>query len=348
MKLRSVTLLFAKISLVFTFIVVIAGSVVRMTGSGMGCPDWPKCFGHFIPPVSDDELTFQEGLSFDKGQMMIYHDTLWVANHDVVLQDRFVSEDWHKYPKHDYAIFNALHTWVEYVNRLATVLYAIPVMILSICALLLLFREGNRPVFLLALFADIMIGYEIWLGKLVVDGNLKENSITYHMFGSIAIIALLILLVNSLTPVNKEVRSTPSFKIGVILLLILTFFQIMLGTQVREQVDIVAKEVADRSMWIEMLPLVFKIHRSFSIIVVLLAIWLFMQYRKQNFRFTSLNMMFVLCGLEILIGVVLSYMSMPALMQPAHLLLGVLLFAACFFSILNMNKRVAPDHSPLR
>lgn len=340
MKLRSITLLFAKISLVFTFIVVIAGSVVRMTGSGMGCPDWPKCFGHYIPPVSDDELTFREGLSFDKGQMLIYHDTLWVANHDVVLKGSFNPMDWHKYQKHDYAIFNALHTWVEYVNRLATVLYAIPVMILSICALMLLIRENNLRVFLLALFADIMIGYEIWLGKLVVDGNLKENSITYHMFGSIAIIALLILLVNSLTQAKREVRTTPAFTWGVIVLLVLTFFQIMLGTQVREQVDIVAKQSADRSMWIEMLPVVFKIHRSFSIVVVVLSIWLFMQYRKQAYRFNSVNAMFLLCGLEILVGVVLSYLSMPALMQPVHLLLGVLLFAACFFSILNVTKKM--------
>lgn len=339
MKLRSLTLLFAKISLVFTFIVVIAGSVVRMTGSGMGCPDWPKCFGHYIPPTSEEELNFAKGLHFSKGQMMIYHDTLWVANHDLVLNKTFNSADWHKYPKHDYATFNALHTWVEYINRLATVLYAIPVMILSFCALLLLIREKDKKTFLLALFADIMIGYEIWLGKLVVDGNLKENSITYHMFGSIAIIALLILLVNHLREKRSEYRSTSSFKMGVIALMFLTFLQIMLGTQVREQVDLIAKEVADRSMWIEMLPVVFKIHRSFSIVVVMLAIWLFIQYKKQNFKLNSVNSMFFLCGLEILAGVVLSYFSMPSLMQPAHLLFGVLLFAATFYSVLQITAR---------
>ena len=74
------------IAFVLIYVVVLAGSIVRMTGSGMGCPDWPKCFGLLIPPTSEEEIRWAPETEYSEGRMVIERDTLWIATEDHMSQ----------------------------------------------------------------------------------------------------------------------------------------------------------------------------------------------------------------------------------------------------------------------
>jgi len=64
----------SKISLTLIYLVIVAGAIVRMTGSGMGCPDWPKCFGYYIPPTESKQLLFKANNYYEKGMMILLDD----------------------------------------------------------------------------------------------------------------------------------------------------------------------------------------------------------------------------------------------------------------------------------
>ena len=93
----------ANITLVLVYAVIIAGALVRMTGSGMGCPDWPKCFGYYIPPTDVETITYRPERTYEKGQMIIHDEALWTAIETVVATEDWHEEKWEKYTRHDYA-----------------------------------------------------------------------------------------------------------------------------------------------------------------------------------------------------------------------------------------------------
>ena len=108
----------SKTSLILVLFVIIAGSLVRMTGSGMGCPDWPKCFGYLIPPTERVQLEWKSSFSYNKNEIIIVNESLRIAKNDFISGDVFNEYNWAPYLKHDYAIFDAYHTWIEFINRL--------------------------------------------------------------------------------------------------------------------------------------------------------------------------------------------------------------------------------------
>ena len=44
------------ITCAMTFVLIVVGVIVRATGSGLGCPDWPLCHGGAVPPLQHHSL----------------------------------------------------------------------------------------------------------------------------------------------------------------------------------------------------------------------------------------------------------------------------------------------------
>lgn len=329
------------INLVLVFVVIAAGAIVRATGSGMGCPDWPTCFGKLIPPTHADQVTWFPNQSFNEGEMIIKDEKLLVAMADVRTGDSFNASNWQEYEKHDYAIFNPLHTWVEFINRLATVLLGFPVMLMFGISFFY-WNEKKKNITLSGLVV-FLIGFQAWLGKIVVDRNLQGTTITYHMIGVFAILAVLIWLwhINKKKDSINDQNTTQAFRLMIIGSLALTFLMVILGTQVREEIDIIAKTTADRSLWIDQLSNMFLVHRSTTWLVLIVNGWLLFKSFQQNWFKSKMSRIVALILVEIVLGIILSYMNVPAISQPVHLFVAALIFSYQFDLILSTKSVIS-------
>ncbi|MEO0404172.1 MAG: COX15/CtaA family protein [Bacteroidota bacterium] len=329
MNWKRITRVLSMISMVCVFLIILAGSVVRMTGSGMGCPDWPKCFGHTIPPTSEDQVIWKPNSSFFEGQIIVHNESLWVAQQDMTSGEVFNPSFWDGYTKHDYAIFNVFHTWVEFINRLIGAVSGIPILLLLISSIILWRKEKRFLSVGLSLGALFMMGFEAWLGKLVVDGNLIPGSITIHMVGAVFIVFFLVAIHRILGP--KQFDKKLNLAAPLLLFTIICFGQLILGTQVREEVDYLIKAaVLPRAEWIENIPFWFVIHRSFSWIILLFAGYLIYKDFKQG---NQLKLGWFIGGmilLQIAIGIGMAWFAIPKFLQPSHLVGSIMLLAFSF------------------
>lgn len=304
----------AFVTIIFLYLVFLAGSVVRATGSGMGCPDWPKCFGQYIPPTDISQLPPN------------YKEVFKVEGKTI-------------------ADFSPVHTWTEYINRMLGVLSGLSMLWLTVLGVSL--WKKDRRILLLLIFALLLLGFVGWMGKVVVATNLKPLMITVHMGSALATIAVTVFVLfrtrNMFGLGRKQVIPA-----GISLLLIgsflLTLAQIVFGAQVREHIDLINEATANtkRDTWVSLLGTEFNVHVIAAWAVLLLNGLLYFRLRKLNldpvYRRLAFFMLLVVV-VEYAAGVVLYRAGMPAFMQPVHLLLATILFGLQFSLVINLPMK---------
>ncbi|WP_036196328.1 COX15/CtaA family protein [Maribacter antarcticus] len=328
----------AKISLILVYLVIVAGAVVRMTGSGMGCPDWPKCFGYYIPPTEASELEWEANKAYKKGQVIILNETLRVARKDTTTGIEFSAKNWEEYTKHDYAIFNPWHTWIEFINRLLGAVAGLATLLLAFASIT--YWKKQKKVTLLSWLVVFGMGFQGWLGATVVYSVLQPFKITLHMLMALVIVAFLLYIIFIVNKENKRITyDKPTFLIAVAALS-LTLVQVILGTQVREfidhQIDFLGPNAKD--LWLQDPTVQFYVHRSLSIGIALINAALAYRILKFNLGHLKIYWIFFILVLEIFTGIAMYYIDFPFGSQALHLVLAAILFGIQFYLVLDAIK----------
>ena len=362
------------VTIVATIFLIWVGGWVRSTGSGMGCPDWPKCFDMWIPPTSEAQLP--------PDYLKHYVELRQKKNERVAkVLSRLGMGDIAEKIKNDPSVFqeepfNAYKTWTEYINRVIGVLVGFFIFLTLVLSIRL--RKIDKRIFGLSLLGFIGVAFEGWLGSLVVSTNLMPSFITVHMV--VAMLILVVLIAAVIIAYTRESAMSdllyvkPMAKVWLgIGICTLILIQIIIGTQVREAVDVVAKSYgeAQRSTWLANLPFVYDVHRTFYYLVtiaIMYWVWILMKkpplsvrspFRKESFgldsnRLKNTGKLFrttlirsfstLLLGiltLEIALGIGMHSLGIPPIFQPFHLLFATLLFANAFTitGILYLKKK---------
>lgn len=296
------------------YLVILAGGIVRASGAGMGCPDWPTCFGQWIPPTDEAQLP---------------------ANYHEIYAER----------GYENTQFNPVKTWTEYTNRLVGVTIGLLIFLTAWSSRI--FLKTDKTIFYLALSSFFLVGFQGWLGSSVVASNLKPIMITLHMLLALFIVALLIYTIarSQRDFIGRlDIRRLPGkVKTVVMAAMAMTLLQVAMGTQVREAVDFIAHEHSyiDRQFWRDDFPVIFYVHRSFSALILVTNLWIawkiYRSVEKSSLLFRTGLALAGLVMMAILAGISLDRLGMPAIVQPIHLLMANLIFGVQFFLYICLN-----------
>jgi cytochrome c oxidase assembly protein subunit 15 len=274
-----------------TYLLILVGGLVRAVGAGLGCPDWPKCFGSWVPPIRADQLP----AAFDPRQ------------------------------------FNAALTWTEYLNRLLGVIVGVLIFATLAAAIArhrhsrrVLWPTGAA--FLLVGFQGwlggrvVAHGLEPW----IVTAHLVVALIIVSLLLYATVNAFFTGPVPAPSPELRLIGR------GACMLIALTLVQVALGTQVRSRIDgAAATGETRREELLGTVGAVDTVHRSTALVVLAGAIALFIAVRRRPpgpaWLTGAVTAVVAFTVTQIGAGVILATLGLPRAAQVAHLTLASLL-----------------------
>jgi cytochrome c oxidase assembly protein subunit 15 len=316
-------------ALISVLFLIFVGATVRVTGAGMGCPDWPTCWGLLIPPTHIDEVDFDK-LPIEKFQKKAKR---MGRDPDSITVESLKNE------------FNPRHIWTEFINRLCS----LPVGFFALASFIasFSFRKHRPEIFWISFASLVLVLANAIMGARVVYSGLAPGAITTHL-------ALAMLLICSITycvwagkdqpsRVTFDAKSKAAY-VAVLTLLLLVIIEGILGAQIREMTDEMAKfhKNSPRETWINELEesSLYLFHRSFSWLILILTLysfWITRKYQSGGVRLIQYAVVGIVFG-QMFLGIIMSQIHIYSWVQVLHVGLAAMLLSLVFLWFLIIPK----------
>ncbi len=316
----------AWIALISVIVLVAVGATVRVTGSGLGCPDWPTCWGCLIPPTSADQIDVEK-LDLEKFKR---HAIRKGIDPDTITRETILES------------FDPVHTWIEFVNRLTSLPLGLSTLLLALFSLGA--KRNRKAIICLAWFSLFDVLFNAVMGAMVVRSGLQPGIITLHMALAFLLIAVLVTIIWLSRPEKAADTTQPKFERR-LLIVSLVFFgclfgEGLLGSQLREQTDELARlsEGADRADWVGQIvsTLIFKVHRSLSWTLLISSCLMLYWSRNLPGKFKEPRMIVAMVILMMLMGIILGHVAIYAIVQVLHVVVTAVLLAVTWHWIVRL------------
>jgi cytochrome c oxidase assembly protein subunit 15 len=296
-----------------TYALILVGSLVRASGAGLGCPDWPRCFGSWMPPASAAELP----------------------------------------PEFDASQFNPVLMWTEYLNRLLGVTVGFFILGATVSAWRHHRRDRNIlwptvAALLLTAYEGWLGGRVVAheLAPWIVTAHLVVAiaivllllyATVYALYRRPATAGLDRPAVPA-PPVADVPATRTAFIAVVVLMMLATLVQVALGTQVRGTIDDALRVGVGRDAALETVGVFDGAHRTLALavmslaLVTLLVLWSKHPHGRRMTHWTYTVVVFA--ALQVGLGVALAYVALAPAVQVLHLTLASLLMGAQMVQLL--------------
>ena len=298
---------FALLSVLATYFLIYLGGLVRVSGAGLGCPDWPKCFGRWIPPLNPSQLP----------------------------------------PEFAPQTFNFTLAWIEYINRLIGVLIGFFILITAILALIYFRKKLSVliPSLLAALLVAYQgwQGSQVVASELEPI-IVSIHMVIAFVIISLLIYAALQAHFVDVTP--EQIGFFPkNTSLFVLILWLGTILQVLLGTQVRGAIEHAIREypLLFGAELLDKVGNITRIHMSTGIIfiIALVAVSWFILLKSRDIsnlvRQTTWGLLIVSVA-QLIVGHFLIFIGLPEIVQLLHLWLSSLMIGALLVLYVSTRK----------